>query len=256
MSVIEDSFGQFEGRSESPIANAWSQHAFSEVFSDKMYSNASRRDDSPRWLGNLILEDSSNANAAGQTGESAGPQVAKAVPQVEGAESAEHKPQAYGRGEGTRTDHRGNTLPGSDANEPRENFPTYSSKPKTSVDLEQTHSPKEQQVSDVLKKAADQVQTRSVDIESTSTKSFHIPTAEEIRARQIERAQQALAEAAKRLPPRDKNAQPQESPFKGRTPAENPNPGTDNTPPEEPPHETKPPVQPSGYESGNPILNG
>lgn len=54
MSVIENNFGSFESSRESPVANAWSQQAFSEILSDRMYSTSSRKVEDPNWLSNLV----------------------------------------------------------------------------------------------------------------------------------------------------------------------------------------------------------
>lgn len=289
MSVIENNFGSFESSRESPVANAWSQQAFSEILSDRMYSTSSRKVEDPNWLSNLVLEDSATtngvaqaettpseapseepndapseeprtvppANESGSSESNDGPKVAYAVRPANGEPRVVEGAPSFGTGD-ARNRGTGHYSPPDSGSFPKTlpgSSETAGLSDKIPFDLEPGESPKAKLFSERIKNAMDQVQQRHVAAEGSFGKVFNLPTEEERQAREIEKIKHALAEVAKRRPPHDPSEPIKESPFKPRVPAENPNPGTD-TPPEEPPVETKPPIQPPGYENGTPILNG
>lgn len=278
MSVLENNFGQFESSRESSTANAWSQSAFAEIMSDRLYSSGSRRVDDPNWLGNLVLEDSSQTNtaaaevpaaeapaaeahvsaepnavpASGDTSD--GPKVAYAVVRPENGPTVVEGPgpQSSGdaRAKGRGTYHK----PGEDTGMPKtlpgspEDDATPVPGTRSHFNLEPTESPKAKTISERVKNAMDEVKQRHVAGEGAFSKAFHFPTEEEQQARDIEKMKNALAEVAKRRPPHDPSEPPKESPFKKRVPAENPNPDPGNAPPTETPAETPtetPPATPA-----------
>ncbi len=277
MSVLENNFGQFESARESATANAWSQSAFAEIMSDRLYSSGAREVDDPNWLGNLVLEDNSQQNnfaqaenssepntetnadsspepkaeptaepnaVASASGESSdGPKVAYAVGPAEGVPRVIEGPGPTSSGD-ARAKGRGTyQKPGDDAGLPK-TLPgspeaEASPEPRTRLpfEFEPTETPKEKSISERVKHAMDEVKQRHVAGEG-AFKPFQFPTEEEQQARDIEKMKNALAEVAKRRPPHDPNEPLKESPFKKRVPAENPNPNPGSETPSETPQET------------------
>lgn len=270
MSVLENNFGQFESARESATANAWSQSAFAEIMSDRLYSSGARRVDDPNWLGNLVLEDSSQqsnyaqaensaepnsepdaepkaeTNAVASTsGESSdGPKVAYAVGPAENGPAAVEGPGPTSSGDARAKGRVTYQKPGDDTGLPKtlpgtpEAEATPEPRTRVPFEFEPTETPKEKSISERVKHAMDEVKQRHVAGEGAFGKPFQFPTEEEQQARDIEKMKNALAEVAKRRPPHDPNEPIKESPFKKRIPAENQNPNPGNESPTETPAET------------------
>lgn len=276
MSVLENNFGQFESARESATANAWSQSAFAEIMSDRLYSSGARRVDDPNWLGNLVLEDSSQQSnyaqsensaepdaepkaetkaVASASGESSdGPKVAYAVGPADGGPRVVEGPGPTSSGDARAKGRVTYQKPGDDTGLPKTLPGTPEAEatpePRTRVPFEfgPTETPKEKSISERVKHAMDEVKQRHVAGEGAFGKPFQFPTEEEQQAREIEKMKNALAEVAKRRPPHDPNEPIKESPFKKRIPAENPNPNPGNETPSETPQETPaetPPATPA-----------
>lgn len=278
MSVLENNFGQFESARESATANAWSQSAFAEIMSDRLYSSGARKVDDPNWLGNLVLEDNSKQSNVAQaensaepntetnaesspepkaeptaepnavastSGESSdGPKVAHAVGPAENGPGVVEGPGPTSSGDARAKGRVTYQKPGDDTGLPKTLPGTpegeATSEPRTRIpfEFEPTETPKEKSISERVKNAMDEVKQRHVAGEGAFGKAFHFPTEEEQQARDIEKMKNALAEVAKRRPPHDPNEPIKESPFKKRIPAENPNPNPGNETPSETPQET------------------
>ncbi len=88
MSVLDTNFGKFESKHETSSGTAWTQNAFAEIMSDKLYSASSPKTTDAAWLGNLVLEDNT-AN------------VAKAPVEGTAATAEKHAAQNDGTSRGT-----------------------------------------------------------------------------------------------------------------------------------------------------------
>ncbi len=56
MSVLDANFGKFESKHEFSSTTAWTQNAFAEIMSDRLYSASSTKTTDAAWLGDLVLE--------------------------------------------------------------------------------------------------------------------------------------------------------------------------------------------------------